>query len=481
LLFLAAPACAAGSNDGGWSPKVIPSALNAKPVEVSLPEAVFIGLRNNRAIKSEYMQRVVDKFALHVAEAQFYNPILNLNSSVNMARVSGVRTTASNFSPTVTWQIPTGAAFTFAWNNVQANVRGSAPTSSSQPILQVVQPLLQGGGVEVATAPLRIARINEENNKLTLRTTVISNITSIISAYYQLVQARDQLKLAEASLKRAKDLLETNKALVAAGRLASVELVQTDASITQQELIVVQARNGYDTARLALLVLLGLNPASQIAPSETPVAVPVRIDLGRALKVAYDNQPAYLSQMLTIKINEINLIVAKNARLWNLQLTGGTGQTVNRETLGGSIPALPRTRADFNIGLNLTTTINDPVQEQLEVNATIALHQSQLLLDQIRDQLAQQVSDAVRNVETQRQSVEIARKNRELSQQKLDIELTKLQVGRSSNFEVVTFQNDLLNAQSTELGAVIAYLTALATLDQVLGTTLDTWRISLND
>ncbi|HWB52484.1 MAG TPA: TolC family protein [Stellaceae bacterium] len=481
---------AAGSGDSGWQARVTrppappsapPAPAAGKPVPLTLPEAVFLGLRDNRAIRSEYLQRVIDKFALRVAEAQFYNPILNLNSALSMQRASGTRTISGNFSPTVTWEIPTGAQFTFAWNNLQSNVKGSPPKSVSQPTLEVIQPLLAGGGVEVATAPLRIARITEENNQLTLKSQLINTVTAIITAYYQFVQARDQLSLAEASLKRARDLLETNKLLVAAGRLAQVELVQSDAAITQQELQVVQAKNSFETARQALLVLLALDPASPIVPSATPTATPVKIDRAKALAVAYQNQPAYLSQLLTIKVNEINLVVAKNSRLWNLSVSGGTGQTSDGETIPSAVGGLPRTRADFNIGLNLTTAIGDPTLEQREVNAAITLHQSQLARDQLHDQVAQQVTDAVNNVDTQRQSLDIARRNRELSQQKLDIEVIKLQAGRSSNFQVVSFQNDLLSAQSTELQAVISYMTALATLDQVLGTTLNTWRISIND
>ena len=70
--------------------------------------------------------------------------------------------------------------------------------------------------------------------------------------------------------------------------------------------------------------------------------------------------------------------------------------------------------------------------------------------------------------------------NLNYSAQQLQAELARLQAGRSSNFQVVSFQSQLQNAESAELGAVIGYVNALTTLDQVLGTTLDTWRITLN-
>ena len=75
--------------------------------------------------------------------------------------------------------------------------------------------------------------------------------------------------------------------------------------------------------------------------------------------------------------------------------------------------------------------------------------------------------------------VELAVQARELSERKLDIEQEKLKAGRSTNFQLVSFQNDLLNAQNNELNAKIEYLNALTALDRILGTTLDTWEIEL--
>ena len=54
-------------------------------------------------------------------------------------------------------------------------------------------------------------------------------------------------------------------------------------------------------------------------------------------------------------------------------------------------------------------------------------------------------------------------------------------MGRSSNFQVLSFENDLRNAENARLNALISYLNAQAELDQTLGTTLESWDISLND
>lgn len=53
--------------------------------------------------------------------------------------------------------------------------------------------------------------------------------------------------------------------------------------------------------------------------------------------------------------------------------------------------------------------------------------------------------------------------------------------GRSSNFQVLSFEGDLRYAQSTRLDALLDYLEAQVVLDQVLGATLDSWNVALND
>jgi hypothetical protein len=45
-------------------------------VALTLPEAVFLGLRNNRGIRGDYLQRIADRFALRVAQDSFYPAVM---------------------------------------------------------------------------------------------------------------------------------------------------------------------------------------------------------------------------------------------------------------------------------------------------------------------------------------------------------------------------------------------------------------------
>ena len=453
-------------------------------VTLTLPDAVLIGLRKNRAIQTEYLQRIADRFALYVAE-QTFTPTVDINAAFTRSRSEGSTTNNINAAPDITWSLPTGATISGGLTTYQTTALGQNPalgpagSAYSQLSLQVIQPLLRGAGTEAATANLRISRIEEKKNKLTLEQTVIDNVTAIITAYRALIDAQEQQHIAEDALQRAHLLLDTNRTLIAAGRLAAVELVQSQASIAEQELALATARNTTDTARLALLALLALDPASRIVTVDKLTTIPVQIDEAKALRIAYDRQPAYLSQLLTIESSKISLFTAKNQRLWDVSVILGAGQSANGTGIFQTLQA--GNKPDYAAGVQLDIPLFNPALEQAEVNASVALRQAELQAEQLHDQTEQQVHNAVRTVEIQGSLLEIAKRARQLSAAQLDIELTKLQVGRSSNFEVVAFQNTLQQSESTELSAIVNYLNSLTTLDQVLGTTLESWQINLKD
>jgi len=454
--------------------------MPAGSIPLTLPETVFLAMRNNRAIRGQYLQRVADRFSLRVTEARF-DPRFDLTAGTIRSRTGNLNTTQTTLGPVVNVATPTGAQFQFGWLGVQSNARGANPNAQARATFQVIQPLLAGGGIDFNMAPIRLARLQEVNSQLQLKSLVIDQISQSIGGYRTLLQAQEQLRISIEALRRARELAGVNQALFAAGRLAQVELIQAETSIAQQELSLAGARNQHAAARLALLTLLAVDQSQQIWASERPAAESARVDPERALATAAANQPDYLRSLLAIEAGRINLDVARNQRLWDVSVVAGTGLASQRADLARTLGALAEVRNDFNIGLQVNIPLGQIAREQPEVNATIGLRQAELARDQARDRLRQQVEDTARNIDTLRRQAELARRARELAGLQLEAELVKLQAGRSSNFQVVSFQGSLQQAESIELAAIITYANALTQLDQVLGTTLDTWRISLND
>jgi len=468
-----------------------PTAIGPR-LSLSLADAVFIGLRDNRTVKSAYIDRISQKFDLFVAEARF-RPTAVLTASSEATWQGPAGGTATTLTPTASWLIPTGAQFQFAWSRLDSR-SGGVDVGTNTATLSVTQPLLKGAGLATNMAPVKVARLQEKIDHLALKSTVSSTVTGIVTAYRALLQAQQQLVIAQDSLDRARTQLQSNQALIDAGRMAAADLVQTQADIANQQVALLAAEQQRNSAQLGLLRLLAMDLHTNVVAADPVATVHVAIDLDRAIAIALDNRMDLLSQRMTLEQDRQNLIVARNNRLWSLSVVGslqhqtqqGGGSLVLNPVTGLPVPGVnaPLVGLPANsgsVGVELSIPLGDFSLRQQEIQAGATLHSQEIQLADLGQQIEAEVRDAVQGVELSWRQVEAARQARDLAARTLELERERQQAGRASNFEVLSFETDLRAADTQALAASIAYLNALTTLDEQLGTTLDTWKVSLND
>lgn len=452
--------------------------LTAHTLDLTLADAVYLGLRDNRGIRSAYLQRIVQKFDLRVAEDSF-TPRTVITSKYLANRAHDDRHRDYTLTPETTLLNQWGTRFSLSWTQHFNQADRGGRKDDSGLTFGVVQPLLRGAGREVGTAPVRLARLSESSNRLQLKSMVSKTVTQIVSAYRELLKAQEQQRIAQAALARSRQLLEVNKALIGAGRMAQFESVQTEADLASQELGVEETANQLDASRRDLLLLLALDLGTRLRASEALKVERVEMDRHRALQVALAQQPEYLQQLIASEQADINLLVEQDRRLWDVSLIGGASQRRNRYS--GTEHRRAEKSWDSYAGIQLEIPIGDLSARQSAVSAQVAVQDQAIRQVEARQVLERQVGDAIRDMGTRWRQYEIAQRVRELSQRKLDIERDKLQVGRSSNFQVLSFEADLRHAENATLNAQIAYLNAQTQLDERLGMTLQSWDIALND
>ena len=451
--------------------------LSGQTVELTLRDAVFLGLRGNRSIRSAYLDRVAEKFDLRVEEDRF-NPKLTLNGRYQFNRNQDDRSNTSQLTPEATLLGKYGTQLSLSWSQDTNNVKNGVRTRNQGATFSVIQPLLRGGG-STASAPLRLARLSEQANKLKLKTAVSDTVMQIIQSYHEVLRAQEQVKIARDGLARSHKLLDVNKAMIEAGRMAKFDAVQTEADSAMQELAVEETANQLEARRLDLLHLLALDSNTRITAVETPAARRTEIGQTRALSAALEHRPSYLSQLIASEQAAISLDVARNEQLWDISLVGSASQS--RQS--NNIPPEYTGNRNWNAyaGVQLGIRLGDLSVKQSEVRAQVNVENQSVQLAEARQALELEVSNAVRDLETRWRQYEIAQRARALSQRKLEVEREKLQSGRSSNFQVLSFEADLRTAENASLDALIAYLNAQSSLDNTLGTTLESWGIKLND
>lgn len=460
-----------------------PSPEDRPRIALSLPQTVLLGLRRNRSIRSQYLGRVTEQFSLYVAEEQFVPRWQTITGSATIQGGQGSESGTASLGTDFTWETPFGTNFGLGWNLDQtySSAADTDASADSTVSLTVTQPLLRGAEKDVNTAELRLARITGLQDRLSLQSSVTATVSELTTAYFTYVREERNVEIERRNLERSRQLLKSNNRLVAAGRMAPNDVVQTRLSVSNGELALQEALNSLDTARLALLNRLSMDPRLQLDPNIELKPRLVKVDLDTARMVAYRNNPDYRSVRLNIDTAEIDLLLARDNLRWQLDVTGSYNLTGTGSRPGRAINDIVRERGLWGAGLNLSIPIDLRDLRAAEVSAEVALEQAKLNETDARENLDTRVRDAVRNVSDRWQRLQLSRRSVDLAQRTLDAEMKKLAVGKSTNFEVLARHLTLQEAEVSELNAVIDYLLTLVALDQALGTTLSTWQIALND
>ena len=119
-------------------------------------------------------------------------------------------------------------------------------------------------------------------------------------------------------------------------------------------------------------------------------------------------------------------------------------------------------------------------QPRVVREARLAREQSEVDLQNSEQTIRVEVRIAVRAVDSGLKRFEAAAVNVELQGKKLDAEQKKFENGMSTTFEVRQFQNDLSEAQLSQIRAGLDYAKALAALERVKGTLLESHNLSVS-
>ena len=449
---------------------------------LTLAESILLAVRNNQDLASGRLDRLAQKLSLEDAEDGLRAaPAFDLSVNRRSTATEFGRETVSALgtSPRVTLRIPTGGQVSLSAEN---SVTGAQDASQSV-TLRFTQPLLKGAGTAVGTADVVSARRTEQMGFLAFKSAVIDVVTRTVYAYRDIIRSMQAMDIAQRSLERARDLLAVNRLLIETGRMAAQEIVETEASIAERELSLTEARDALNDARIALIDILGVDSRTRILPTDPlrvdPAGHDTDRDLERRVERALRSRPDYLQALLAFENARTALRVADSARKWSLDFTASAKAGHRARTLS---QAYGRFDDDYFAGLSLNIPLgaSGARGERAHERADLSLQQSGIRLAELRRAIEIEVRGAVREVEVRFRRTELARRARALAERKLDIERAKLNAGRSSNFRLVRFEDDLVRSQNNEIGTITAYLNALTALDRTQATTLETWGIEID-
>jgi outer membrane protein TolC len=446
-----------------------------------LADAVLLGLANNSEIRAAYLDRTAQKSTLKAME-DLFSPKLSLNGSHVVSQNPSDQSSQTEFSPTATMQSETGARFSLSWNNRISHSEYGVSSRDDGASFTVVQPLMRGAGRDIVTAPLRQARLNEQISRLNLKATVSDVITQIIFTYHEVLRAQEQSRLVQEASARAHRSLSYNTYRAAAGYWLESDftgLVYAEADIAKQELALEEIENRLNANRQRLLRLLGLEANTKIHATDALEVRPVKVGATKTIAAALKQQPAYLIQRLLAERASIELAVAHDQRQWDVSLVGKASQT--RSTISGAATGQVIQSRDNHAGIHIDIPIGDSSPRQIEARARANARNQDARLIEAKKALEHDIGESVRNLKARWRQCEAARRSLELARMKLEAEQKRVKKVPGDSFRVHVFESDLYNAEFARIDTLIAYRNALATIDKVSGTTLESWEIELND
>ena len=386
----------------------------------------------------------------------------------------------------------TNSTFFFLNPSYNANLRAT-----------LTQPLLNGFGTVANRAGIVIAENVRDQTAIGFEVRVIETLRDVEQAYWELQATRETVNVSEQSLRLAKRLLAETKARVEVGTSAPIDLVQSEAGVATRLQALIYARNAAANAEDNLKSLLGFDLPiewqTRIETADSYEIDTIVLDLDKSITTAIEKRPAIIQKELDLERLDVNVKVARNRAMPNLDLTaslgyGGlsgnstitdpeTGEPIDiRQNLGDA--ARQVWNLDFPswiLGVQYSVPLGNHQAKETLVRRRFERDRGEVELAALKQQIIREVRFAVRAVEDGAAAIEASVASSRLAQRNLEAEQTKFKNGLSTNFQVLQIQDDLANAQLLEIRARVDYRKALAAFYSATGTYLESKDVTIAD
>jgi outer membrane protein TolC len=486
-------------------------------LSLTLEECIIRALRDNLSVAVEVINPEIADASLIKAKETFM-PRLDIGfgnehvenpSSWLLEQADTVINKDLNYSATLVQQIPTGGNFSLSlYNNKYETNSGFQvinPRYGSTLRFGLTQPLLRNFGVKVSRREIIVARNNLDISVSQFEKTLLDTVYRVQEAYWNLVYTIDDYKVKQQSLQLAQDLLSKNKKEVEVGKLAEIEILNAEATVASREADILQAEALIRRSEDMLKDLLNLTEGEELSPKKIiPLDKPSfdqeEISLEEALNKALEKSPDLKMKKKTLETNELDLKVAKNQMLpgldlefsyWSPGLSGTEiifdpsnpfGPPIGTEIHPPSDALKEALGFKFNnwtVGLTLSLPLSIFTTKADYVRAKMEIEKGLLELKNLEKQVFLEVRNAVRDVETNFKRVQAYHVSRELAERRLEAEVKKLNVGLTTNYFVLQYQEELARERSLELNSLVSYNLAKARLEKSLGTSLEKRNIKI--
>jgi outer membrane protein TolC len=477
-----------------------PAGKNAAMREMSLDDCIQEALQHNLDVQIERYNPQISLYNLRAAYGG-YDPLFNISGQHNYnVSPGGLAQNLTNSIPSSTSDensfksdiggvLPWGLKYDFSGNiSEQYGQYGSPPTSfdsSGGSIgVSLTQPLLKNFWIDNTRLTIKVAKNRLTYSEQGLRQQIITSVTAVENAYYELIYAQDNVKVQQEALKLAQTQLDQDNQRVQIGTLAILSVQQDEAQVATSRANLIAAQSTLNTDQNTLKNLLTDEYSRwhdmDIQPTATLEAPLQLFDLQDSWSKGLTERPDLLQAQINVKQQGIQLKYYRNQLFPELDLIGTYGFNGAGREFSGTFGQFNEGNAPFySYGAQLSVPLSNigPRNQYKSTKAT--LQQIVLQLKQFEQNVMVEIDNAVKQAQSNYQSVEATKQARIYAEAALDAEQKTYGVGKATTFEVLQYQNNLTAARSQEIRALANYNEALANLAAQEGNTLERHGIKL--
>lgn len=441
--------------------------------ELSLNDCINLALENNLDIKIEEFNQEIGRKNVEIEKSFFdKNLIWELNTTKSK------RTSSSkglNLSAGMSQKLYSGTNYTLRLNTQRQESNSGLSTLNpyyqSDITLSLTHPLMEGKGVDINKAGIKIANIEFEITHLKLKQKIIDVMNLVEVAYYNLLFAKENLKVKEKSLKAGLDFEKEITEKVNVGLLPKSDILQAQAKTALKETELIEARGNYEKARDNLKILIYPEKHYEdIIIGDLPEIFYNDFDIEKEKEITFSNRPDYLILKKNLEIQDINLQFKKNQRMPNLDLVSNFGLNGLKGNFGGTFEDIKNTDYyNYQMGVQLKYPLGNKEAKETYNKGKIEKEKLFISLKNAEIKINKEIQDATRDINTAKDKIKSVKKATELSSQNLQQEREKFRLGLSTTFNVLQFEDDYNNVEIRELMAIIDYNVAVSNLNKVTG------------
>lgn len=475
-------------------PDQIKHLYGPNPLEITLDDIVHLTLQNNRQVK-------IQGYSLRIADHQI--PVsksiydLLISATADASKQELVATTVlqpalrrnRNVGLSLSQLLPTGGtlAFDYAYNRLNQLFFFSTinPTLTQTAAFTLRQPLLRGFGPRRTNADIHIAQLERKAVESEFVTEVENQLRDALTLFWDLVASVRSYDVQVISYAAALDLLRINKAKLQAGVLPKTQVTQARARVEARREDVIRARQRVRDVEDSLKRLLFFQDGSpdwdlELRPVNDLTWDDREFDPRAILEEALNHRHEILAAARRRDEADIEVFKTGSDRKPQLDVTGSAGALGVAGSGAKAFKMLRSTDIDSrSIALEFSFPLQNRQRRFQHRQAMDRREQAQQRYEAAMDQVAFEVRGSLRGMRTARERIDITAARIESEVENLQAELKRFDVGVSTSFQVLEFQEDLAEAQEAHIQAVVDHNKAGIAVEKAKGSLLATYGVNL--